>query len=192
MGSPYEALELDGLHPRLAAYFSTIPADSVGRGTGVFDVVGTPRRWLWPVLWVLGRQGVVFPYWGRDVAFTVTNIQTDAGLTATRTFRFASGPRSMTDLMTLHDGALRDELGVRRRYGVQLEASVAGGALRLRSVGMWLRLGGIRLPIPGQVALTERWDDERGQQHVAVEITAPVLGRLYEYSGYFDYEVIGS
>lgn len=190
MVSPYESLRLVGLHPRLVSYFSTIPSGCVGRGVGVFDVVGTPRRWLWPVLWVLGRQGVVFPYWGRDVAFTVTNRQTDAGLTATRTFQFASGPRSMTDLMTVRHGGLRDELGSRRRYCVYLEASVEGEALRLRSVRMWVRLGSIHVPIPGRVALTERWDDERGQQHVAVIITAPLIGRVYEYSGYFDYAVL--
>lgn len=190
MGSPYEALRLDGLHPRLRAYFSTMPDGFVGRGEGVFDVVGTPRRWLWPVLWVLGRQGVVFPYWGRDVPFTVTNIQKDAGLTATRTFHFASGPRSMTDLMSLRDGALHDELGARRRYGVVLEATVENGALRLRSVRMWVRLGRIPVPVPARVALTERWSDELARQHVSVTITVPVIGRVYEYSGYFDYQVV--
>lgn len=189
MVSPYEALGLGELHPRLQAYFSTIPAGSVGRGAGVFDVVGTPRRWLWPVLWVLGRQGVVFPYWG-SAPFTVTNSPSDAGLAATRTFDFATGSRSMTDLMTARDGGLRDELGVRRRYCAHLEASVESGALRLRSVGMWVRVGRIHLPVPARVDLTERWDDERELQHVSVVISAPVLGRLYEYAGYFDYAVI--
>jgi len=191
VGSPYESLVLDGLHPRLRAYFSTIPQGSFGRGSGVFDVVGTPRRWLWPVLWVLGRQGVVFPYWG-SAPFTVTNRQTDAGLAATRTFHFPRGSRSMIDLMSLRGGVLHDELGARRRYGVRLEARVENTALRLRSVRMWMRLGGIRVPVPATVELTERWDDEVGRQHVSVSISAAVVGRVYEYAGYFDYEVIDS
>ncbi|WP_394768763.1 DUF4166 domain-containing protein [Lacisediminihabitans sp.] len=86
-GSPYRAVvggALDGLHPRLRAYFGAIPVGSLGRGEGVFDVVGTPRRWLWPALWVLGRQGVLFAVWQRDVPFTVINrpIVDAAGRTA--------------------------------------------------------------------------------------------------------------
>lgn len=190
MLSPYERLQLDGLHPRLVAYFSTIPSGSVGRGDGIFDVVGTPRRWLWPVLWVLGRQGVVFPFWG-SVPFTVTNQQTDAGLAAMRTFQFPTGPRSMSDLMSARDGGLRDELGSHQRYRVDLVASVVdNGALRLRSVRMSVRLGRIHLPIPATVSVTERWDDTVQRQHVAAFIDVPVVGRVYEYAGYFDYAVL--
>ena len=189
MRSPYEALALEGLHPRLRTYFSTIPTGSSGKGEGIFDVVGSPRRWLWPVLWVLGRQGVVFPYWG-SAPFTVTNRQTDEGLGAVRTFQFPAGSRSMVDLMTVRDGVLRDELGVRRRYCAHLEASVVDGAMRLRSVGMWVRLGGIRVPVPATVEVVERWDDDLGRQHVSATISAVLVGRVYEYSGYFDYAVI--
>jgi len=32
----------------LRAYFGAIPAGHVGRGTGVFEVAGTPRRWVVP------------------------------------------------------------------------------------------------------------------------------------------------
>ena len=66
MRSPWEAAlgdRLDELDPALRAYFSAIPDGSVGRGSGVFDQVGTPRRWLWPVLAILGRTGIVFPVW---------------------------------------------------------------------------------------------------------------------------------
>lgn len=189
MGSPYESLDLDGLHPRLRAYFSSIPAGSRGSGAGVFDTVGSPRRWLWPVLWVLGRQGVVFPFWGR-APFTVTNRQTDAGLTAVRTFQFPAGPRSMVDLMSLRGGMLHDELGARRRYGVLLTASVERGALHLRSQRMWLRLGGIRVPVPARVEILERWDEAVDRQHVSAAIIVPLIGLAYEYSGYFDYALV--
>ena len=101
--SPWEAALGDAvsqLHPRLRAYFSPIPAGHVGRGRGTFDVVGTPRRWLWPALWVLGLDGVVFPVWERDVAFTVENRWDGGILRAARTFHFRGGIRVMTDAMT--------------------------------------------------------------------------------------------
>ena len=75
--SPYQLTTppdvLDRLHPRLRTYFGPVPPGHVGRGEGVFAVVGTPRRWLWPVLAWLARDGVVFPVWERDVPFTVEN-----------------------------------------------------------------------------------------------------------------------
>jgi hypothetical protein len=74
--SPYELSApghvLARLHPRLRTYFAAVPVGHVGR-EGLFAVVGTPRRWLWPVLALLARDGVVFPVWERDVPFTVEN-----------------------------------------------------------------------------------------------------------------------
>lgn len=76
-GSPYQlsapADVLARLHPRLRTYFGRIPSGHVGRGSGTFSVVGTPRRWVWPVLAVLARDAVLFPVWEHDVPFTVEN-----------------------------------------------------------------------------------------------------------------------
>ncbi|PYY32550.1 DUF4166 domain-containing protein [Curtobacterium sp. MCJR17_055] len=76
-GSPYElsapADVLARLHPRLRTYFGRIPSGYVGRGSGTFSVVGTPRRWVWPVLAVFARDAVMFPVWEHDVPFTVEN-----------------------------------------------------------------------------------------------------------------------
>jgi hypothetical protein len=187
LSSPYEsALDLTGLHPRLRAYFGEIPAGSVGRGRGVFGVVGTPRRWLWPVLWILGRQSVVFAAWARDVPFTVVNRPAAGALHGARTFHFARGDRTMVDLMRADD-ALVDVLGNRGQYRAVLSGEVRGGQLTLRSTSMRTRRLGIRLP--GSVEVTERWDDASHRQHVAVVISAPLIGRVYEYSGFFTYDI---
>ena len=190
MGSPYaDAFDLVGLHPRLSAYFGQIPEGTIGRGAGSFDVVGTPKRWLWPVLAVLGQQGVVFPFWGRDVPFTVINEPFDEVLSGRRTFHFPLGDRTMVDLMSAVDGALVDDLGSARRYRARLVASVDEGAMVLRSTRLAVRAYRSYLRIPGRVVVTERWDDEVGRQHVSAVISAPLVGRIYEYSGYFDYAI---
>ena len=62
------------LSPELRAYFARPPEGAVGRGTGVFEVAGSPRRWLRPVFAVLAWRRVLFPEYARDVPFTVTNI----------------------------------------------------------------------------------------------------------------------
>lgn len=189
MPTPYErSLDLTGLDPQLANYFTS---GRPGRGEGVFDLVGSPRRWLWPVLWVLGRQGVVFPFWG-SAPFSVTNRPVDAALSATRIFHLPGGDRSMIDLMSVVDGSLIDELGINRRYRARLAGRVVDGALQLSSTALTMRVGRAQLPLPARVIVTERWDAASNRQHVSVVITVPLLGRVYEYSGFFSYEVSGS
>lgn len=200
--SPYEAAmgaALDRLHPRLRPYFSAVPAGSVGRGRGTFAVVGTPRRWLWPALWVLGRQGVVFAVDRRDVPFRVENrpSTTASGavaVTAVRTFAFADGARRMVDEIVARGDGLEDHLGHRRRWSARLRATVVDGALTMVSTSTSLRLGrlGVRLPrvVAPRVTLHESFDESVGRQRVSVVLDSPALGRLYEYTGHFDYEVV--
>ena len=198
--SPYERIlgpEFAGLHPRLHAYFSTIPSGSIGTGNGVFDVVGTSRRWLWPALWLLGLAGVVFPVWERDVPFTVTNTPADAGgrpaVSAVRRFSFDHGSRDMIDVISAQSGGLVDRLGSGGLIEAAFSSRVVDGGLHLRSTRVVIHLGTLAIPIPHGLApvvrLTERFDDATAMQQVAVTIDAPLVGRLYQYSGAFRYSV---
>lgn len=198
--SPFEAAlgdVLGGLHPRLRAYFAAIPAGRQGVGEGVFTSVGTPRRWLWPVLWFFAREGVLFPVWERDVSFTVVNRPiVDGGrvaVAAERTFRLRSGPRRMVDAITADSTGLVDYLGVHRRFEARLTARVSGGAMHLASTSVAVRIAGrpIRIPaaVAPRVALVERFDDSTDLQHVEVTVDLPLLGRVYEYAGSFRYAI---
>ncbi|MDO3696802.1 DUF4166 domain-containing protein [Curtobacterium flaccumfaciens] len=212
--SPYELSTppdvLARLHPRLRTYFGPVPPGHVGRGEGVFDVVGTPRRWLWPVLAVFARDSVMFPVWERDVPFTVENrparvrrgsgvsLEARVAVRAHRTFRFRSGSRTMVDAITAEPEGLVDHLGRHRRVSARLRAQVDAdgpdaGALRLVSTRVTFRALGRDLRLPAapspRVTLTERFDDEADLQRVSLVLTAPVLGTLYRYEGAFRYEI---
>lgn len=212
--SPYELSTppdvLARLHPRLRTYFGPVPPGHVGRGEGVFDVVGTPRRWLWPVLAVFARDSVMFPVWERDVPFTVENrptrvrrgsgvsLEARVAVRAHRTFRFRSGSRTMVDAITAEPDGLVDHLGRHGRVSARLRAQVDGdgpdaGALRLVSTRVTFRALGRDLRLPAalspRVTLTERFDDEADLQRVSMVLTAPVLGTLYRYEGAFRYEI---
>ncbi|NEN06237.1 DUF4166 domain-containing protein [Diaminobutyricibacter tongyongensis] len=198
--SPYQAVlgdELAELHPRLQAYFSVIPAGHHGFGRGVFDMVGTPRRWLWPALAVLRRAGVVFPVWQRDVPFTVVNRPAADGagpaINADRFFALTGGGRHMRDRIAADGSGLHDRLGFPARLDTRLEASVVGGALRLRSTRVTFLAGALRLTFPRRLApvveLTESFDDTLGAQRVTLTVRAPLLGTIYQYAGAFDYEI---
>jgi hypothetical protein len=198
--SPYQAVlgdDLAGLHPRLQAYFSAIPPGHHGFGRGVFDTVGTPRRWLWPALALFSRAGVVFPVWEQGVPFTVVNRPaSDDGhpaVTADRFFALGRAGRHMLDVISADDRGLRDRLGSPPRLDTRLEASVADGALRLRSTRVTMLVGRARIRVPRQIApvveLTESFDDALGAQRVALTVRAPLLGTIYQYAGTFEYEV---
>ncbi|ROQ17840.1 MULTISPECIES: DUF4166 domain-containing protein [unclassified Curtobacterium] len=211
--SPYELSApsdvLARLHPRLSAYFGAIPPGHVGRGEGVFDVVGTPRRWLWPLLAWFARDSVMFPVWERDVPFTVENRparvrrgragqEARPGVRAHRTFRFRSGSRTMVDAITAEPDGLVDHLGHHGRVSARLRAEVDAhgpdaGALRLVSTRVTFRALGREVRLPARIAprvlLTERFDDEADVQRVSLVLTAPVLGTLYRYEGAFRYEI---
>lgn len=177
------------LDPRLRAYFGAIPSGAVGDGRGVFRVVGTPRRWLWPLLAVLARDAVLFPVWEREVPFHVRNTPGPSTVAALRRFDFESGSRTMCDLVSVEAGALVDRLGRRGSVVVALVATVDGGALVLRSTRV--RLWGIPLPrvLAPHMALVERWDEAGSHQHVSFVLHSALIGRLYEYDGWFDYRI---
>ena len=195
--SPYEIAlgdEVERLHPRLRAYFAAIPAQHVGRGRGTFDVVGTPRRWLWPTFRVLERQGILFPVHEFEVPFSVENRPAaHAGVAASRRFRFRVGTRTMNDVIRARNGRLVDALGARGNLRVAFTARTREGALELRSTAVGVRVGRLRLRVPDAIAprarLVERYDDATDSQRVSFTLDAPLVGRLYEYSGSFTYEV---
>jgi hypothetical protein len=193
--SPWEAAlgdAIDGLRPELRAYFAAIPAGSEGVGDGVFDRVGTPYRWLRPVLRLVGGPSL-FPVWARDVPFEVRNrpVPGVAGVAAERTIRIGGRERIMRDeTVATASGVVVDRIGRPPRLEVALRPSVADGGLRLDSVAVRLRLGPIRVPLgplSPRVALTER--SEGGRQRVALTVDLPVLGRIYEYAGSFSYRI---
>jgi hypothetical protein len=194
MTSPWEralGAQIEELDPGLRTYFGEIPAGMVGRGSGVFDVVGTPKRWLWPFLAVLALDGILFPTWQRQVPFTITNRPGRRGtLGAKRLFEFADTAWVLTDQIGITSAGLTDRLGRSGLLAVTLDPSVVRGRLVLRSTGVTFRLGVIRIPfgaLAPRLTLVERRDGDR--QHVSLRLHLPVLGTLYEYSGWFRYVI---
>jgi hypothetical protein len=210
--SPYELSTtpdvVERLHPRLRTYFGAIPPGHVGRGDGVFDVVGTPRRWLWPVLALFARDAVMFPVWERQVPFTVENRPALVGrgssrearvaVRAHRTFHLRSGDRTMVDAITAEPDGLVDHLGRHGRVSARLRVEVDAdgpdaGALRLVSTRVAFRALGRGWSLPALIAprvtLTERFDDEADLQRVSLVLTAPIVGTLYRYEGAFRYVI---
>ena len=195
--SPYERAlgeRLDDLHPRLRTYFQAIPEGAVGVGEGVFERVGTPRRWLWPLLRLMERRGVVAACWESDVPFRVENRTIASRAIGERTLHLRRGPWVMRDAVALtRHGRVVDELGEPGLVAACFDLDVQGGALELTSRAVGFRLGRLRVRLPRAlspvVRLTERFDDAADRQFVSVRIDAPIVGRMYEYRGHFRYRI---
>lgn len=182
------------LHPRLRAYFQAVPDGHVGIGDGVFHRVGTPRRWLWPLLRVLERRGVLAACWEHDVPFRVENRTIAGRAISEREFRFARGAWTMHDAVVLtRRGRVVDELGEPGLVAASFDVGVQAGGVRLTSRAIGVRIGGVRMRVPSfarpTVRLWERFDEKTDRQRVSVTVDAPLLGRVYEYSGEFSYRI---
>jgi len=196
-GSPYAralGARIDELHPTLRRYFSTIPEGSVGVGEGVFDTVGTPRRWLHPLLRVLEARGVVWAGWARDVPFRIVNRTADGRALARRELRLPGGDWTMVDAVALAEtGRVVDRLGEPPTLAAVFDVRVDDGALVLVSRSVGLRWGRLRVRLPRRVApvvrLRESWDDAVGRQRVELTVDVPVVGRVYAYRGTFRYRI---
>lgn len=197
MRSPWEAAlgeRLEGLRPELMAYFAALPPGGEGIGSGTFDRVGTPRRWLRPVLRIVGGPSL-FPVWARDVPFEVRNrvVPGVAGVAAERRIHLGGRVLTMRDeTVATTPGTVVDRIGRPSRVEVAFTASVQDRGLRLDSIAVRLRLGPVRVPLgplSPRVVLSERFDPEAGRQRVALHVDAPLIGRIYEYAGSFGYAV---
>lgn len=195
--SPYAAAlgeRLTQLHPRLREYFSTIPEGHVGVGEGVFRRVGTPRRWLWPLLRPLHERSVVYAGWQLSVPFRITNRHVAGRVVSAREFLLPGQSWTMRDAVALRShGRLVDELGDPGVIAASFEIEVRGGSLTLVSRAIGFRIGRAHIRVPRIVApvvrLTESFDDDVERQHVSVTIDVPLLGRVYEYAGDFRYRI---
>lgn len=182
------------LHPALLGYFTAVPRGSVGVGEGVFDRVGTPRRWLWPLLKLMEGTGVVISGWHENVPFTVRNRTVVSKAIGVRTLKLPGGDWVMKDIVTARPhGTVVDQLGEPTSLAVEFDVSVDGDALALRSTRVGVRLGRVRVRIPRLIApvvrLRESAEKQAGRQRVALTVDMPLIGRIYEYEGVFSYRL---
>lgn len=183
-----------GLHPALRTYFSPVPRGSVGIGEGVFERVGTPRRRLWPVLRMLQGSGAVLAGWHENVPFTILNRTIAGRAVSVRTLHLPDGDWVMTDTVTARSGGgVVDLIGEPTTLAVAFDVAVHEHALTLRSRMMGVRLAGARARIPRLLApvvrLRESAEKQAGLQRVELTVDAPLIGRIYEYSGTFTFRV---
>lgn len=182
------------LHPALKTYFSPVPRGSVGVGEGVFERVGTRRRWLWPILRMLEGSGAVLSGWHEQVPFTIRNRTIASRAVSVRTLHLPGGDWVMRDAVSARPGGqVVDQIGEPTTLAVAFDVGVDEHALTLRSTAIGVLLAGVRVRVPRLIApvvrLRESAEKQAGVQRVELTVDAPLIGRLYEYTGTFTFRI---
>ncbi len=84
-----------------------------------------------------------------------------------------------------------ETIGTNPRFGMGIKMAIRQeqGAIIYESTDYLLKLGALRLPLPGHMLLGRAWVEEKeiDNQHIALKFTIkhPLWGRIYAYSGTF-------
>lgn len=194
-------VESERLHPNVLRYVTgPVDAGVVGVGRGVFDVAGSRLGRLNLLARpVVGSELLVTAH-ERTVPFVVRNTPVPGAgpsgeLCAIRTFEFRGGPQSFVDVLRpgAEPGTLQNVLGKAGRVELELKCGVTDrGFLNLKSRRAWLRIAGLRIPLPGllsvQADVIDGYDDATERHTIHATVTNPIMGTVLEYRGSFLYD----
>ena len=206
MTSPYQAVLGDGLRRPAPAAAGVLRRDpgrrTTASGRGVFDTVGTPRRWLWPALALLGgRRGLPGLASATCRSRSMNRPGRGRGGRAVGARRPRLPPRGRGDGRWC-DEISADARGHRRPLGrpsprvePRFDAAVVDGATAAH-VDVASSCGSARMRIPVPALVAPRVDAHRALRRrpgraarVASRCTSPLIGTVYEYAGSFRYSV---
>ncbi|MBY6414754.1 DUF4166 domain-containing protein [Rhodococcus sp. BP-252] len=190
----------DELHPKVQWRFGLSASDERCQvGVGVMEEMTHSALIPPPMLWLGARRGLFPGGKARDVPFTIVNYAyvDELGrdtLSFVRRFSFAGSPQGMNSVMvtptvSTSPGHALDYLGFHSDMIVRTTCSVDDdGGLVLES-GAPKVLG---VPTPHLASATtigrEWWDEHEQRHRIQIEVTSPVMGRLFLYRGWFTAE----
>ncbi|WP_309129024.1 DUF4166 domain-containing protein [Microbacterium sp.] len=183
------------LHPQVLARLRA-PARE-GRAEGVFEVVGGRFGRLAALARPLTGPRIILTRLAHEVPFTLVTRagRSDDGrpvLDAVREVRYPRSSQWVSDRVTagVAPRTVEGTLGTRGRIELLSDCSVdAGGALRMRSRHVALRLGRWRVRLRGmfslRVTVDDGWDAARGRSTIDMRAVSPLLGTVMEYRGWY-------
>lgn len=194
--------EFDDLHPKMQRRFGFTSEDGVAAiGHGTMEYVRNGGLYTLPFLAVGATMHTMFPEENTAVPFTIRNYAYEDAygretVTWLRTFQLPR-ERHFDAAMIYSEERDRivDYLGKRHHLAVDVDVAVSDeggvelttGAQRLYAFG-----AGIDFPLVlSATANVHEWYDEAADSYrIAVHVTNPVVGLVFEYSGSFDVEWI--
>ncbi|WP_072806983.1 DUF4166 domain-containing protein [Rhodococcoides yunnanense] len=187
------------LHPKVQWRFGLESGDGRSQvGVGVMEEMTHSPLVPPPVLWLGSRRGLFPGGKGTEVPFTIVNYAytDDLGretMSFVRRFQFLGKAQGMNSVMVTPStpskpGVALDYLGFHSDMIVETTCRVEDGGLILDSGPP--RLLGIRIPQFASARTTGRewWDESEHRHRIQIDVTSPLLGRLFHYRGWFTAE----
>lgn len=190
------------LHPQIQRRFGLTSAErqaSIGRGT--MDRIWY-AKWATMPLHIGTKRHIMFPSGGRRIPFTIENYAyTDSfgreTVSWVRKFQFPGKIRRFdaTMIYSKQRGTIVDYLGDRQHLAVDLDIVPApNGGIRIRSGEQRFYEGLLHFRFPAKLTgiadVCEWYDDDVGSFKIEVNVTNPLLGPVFGYSGTFQAEFI--
>ena len=186
---------IDALAPRVKEHVLQVPGTiTVYRGRmRVWRDGGLRGKFTSLLLRIGALANFLFPETGEEVDFELKHVVTrheDNSLSMSwiRTFQFSGAKRTFLAMMRFHEhnGPIINWHGCLGLLEVELVPCVEGNAIVVISRREWLRLGGLRIPLPEFMKgrpLVREWQEPNGELHICVEIHNKLLGHFFGYEG---------
>ncbi|MFX3635135.1 MAG: DUF4166 domain-containing protein [Candidatus Pristimantibacillus sp.] len=205
MASIYElALGADfhKLHPRIQQRFGFNSEDRIASiGHGVMEYIWY-NKWVSAPLYLGTSRHIMFPQGGRQVPFSIENFAYRdrfgrETVTWIRKFKFPNTIRHFDATMIYSKKRERivDYLGTKQHLAVDLSITADdNGGIRIRSGDQRFYEGLMQFKFPQlftAVAEVNEWyDDSVEKYRISVEVTNPVIGKVFRYLGSFEAQFI--
>lgn len=190
------------LHPQIRRRFGLTSAEgaaSIGRGT--MDRIWY-AKWAALPLYVGTKRHIMFPSEGKRIPFTIENYAyTDSfgreTVTWIRQFQFPGKIRRFdaTMIYSKQRRTIVDYLGDRQHLAVDLDIGPSpNGGIRIRSGEQRFYEGMLHFRFPQKLSgiadVCEWYDDVAEAFKIEVNVTNPLLGPVFGYSGTFQAEFV--
>ena len=193
--------EFQRLHPKMRERFGFSSQDQVACfGTGTMERIWHGPFYVVPFLYLGVWRRILFPEHGLNVPFTIANHAYLDGfgretVSWIRTFQTSQTRRF--DAYMIYSRRLNkilDYLGTHQHLLVDIDLSVDDkGGLRIRSSQDRIFEGFFHLRLPhifqGIADVYEYYDDAKKAFRIEVNVSNPLVGKLFGYSGWFTTEM---
>ncbi|WP_407268824.1 DUF4166 domain-containing protein [Radiobacillus sp. PE A8.2] len=184
------------LHPMLQQRYS-MTSDQPFKASGVMRTINGGPKLLYPLFRIGVYFKLLFPEKGRDVPFTIENtVQVgkngEAQVHWQRIFSFGNKRRYFNAVMSLdaERAIIKDYLGEPSLVYSDLAFHVSEhGGLTITSEKQRFVLHKLEIPLPkifqGLATVNERYNDEKQVFEISVQVTNPLVGKVFAYEGEF-------
>lgn len=191
--------DFDRLHPMMQKRFGFSSQDGVAQvGSGTMETVSRGRLFTLPFLMLGSTRRILFPDYGTNVPFTVSNyayVDSFGRETITWSRRYKLKRRyrcfDATMIYSEQRKAIVDYLGTHQHLAVVLDCFVDDdGGMNFRGADQrfYEHFIGFKFPrlFSGNAEVREWWNEEQDRYEISVRVTNKVFGDLFGYRGHFN------